>query len=295
MSRFLWSDTLKLDFSIRKGIVAINGEISPVEKAKVSVLDRGFLLGDGVFETILSSFTKSHDLMLHLERLKLSCAVARIEFPWKMTDIISEINSLLAINSWKRTYIRIMITRGLGFGLEAKDKFPNKYIFVLPCPLLKESSLRLKLVYNPRQPYKNYPKDLGYLFAITQIKLAKEQGFDDVLFFNEKGCVSESSVSNIFFVKKTATTEEIITPKLSSGILSGITRKKIIDLCLKHKIKCRQSFVKVSFLPSFSEAFISSSLRGVARVEKVGEYNYQKKEENSLYQRIRKLLEQTKL
>ena len=256
-------------------IAYINNKFIPLDKAKVSVLDRGFLYGDGIFETMRFYNTSVFRLKKHTSRLFNSLKDLDICPPGPKGTIEKKVCELIKKNRLSGdAYIKIIVTRGRSEGL------------LVPCPgsrsLLVIYALRYKGL--PKTAYtrgvkvslsrtgfnRNHPavkhKTLNYLPNIVQRIKAARNGFDDTILVNDDGMLTEASSSNIFLVKG----EKIYTPSIRCGILPGITREEVIRLAGKFlKTKTRQVFIKKSFLCDASEIFLTNSLAEIVPVVKI--------------------------
>src|SRR5690606_30973975 len=98
-------------------LISVNGEIQPAEKAKVSALDRGFLFGDNIFETLVGFHGRILDVSPHLARLRQSAEDLLIDIPWSDEALQFEMESLAAEVAEPKIFIRLVVTRGEGLGL----------------------------------------------------------------------------------------------------------------------------------------------------------------------------------
>ena len=116
-----------------EGIVSINGKIagSP-DEARISVLDRGFLFGDQVFEVLVAFGSKILDQKEHLSRLRKSARALDLSIPWGDGELTLELEALVQRLRARKTYLRLTVTRGEGLTLKPGDLQPNKIIYALP-------------------------------------------------------------------------------------------------------------------------------------------------------------------
>lgn len=251
----------------------INNKIVDDRAAKVSVFDRGFLYGDGVFETMRSYSGIVFKADAHLDRLYNSLKVVKIKIPYSKSLLKSQIYKLLKINKLSDAYIRITATRGTGtVGLAKMDcKNPTVVIFVkkfTPYPArMYKNGISVKIVkvrQNENSPVSGV-KSISFLNYILARFEAKEAGFDDAIMLNSKGEISECTVSNIFLVKA----RQLITPSLESGILPGVTRKAILGLASRVGLRAIEKKVTAKELYNADEVFLTNSLMEVMPVVKV--------------------------
>lgn len=273
------------------GSVSINGEVFPISSAKISVLDRGFLFGDGVFEVIAAVGGKIIALQSHLERLYESAKRIGIIVPWTFEELANEISQLCQLNPFPKTYIRIVVTRGDGLALSCVCTGPRKAIFVIPAPVfpaeIYKKGLRLKAKQSPITLRGPHVKALSYLHSIVALEEVKGEGFDDILWLNDFGEITEASTSNIFFIGRNGNEVFVETPAVESGLLVGITRKRVLNLLKKSQISCSELILESDELARFDEAFLSSSVRGLVPIHSINDKVFVSIRENSEFNRIR--------
>ncbi len=278
---------------MNSGIVSVNGQISSFEKACIPADDRGFLFADNVFEVIVGFRKRLLDLDKHLKRLRHSAEELYIELPWTDQDLSFEINSLVEQFECDKKYIRVVITRGSGFGLAADQTKPNKVIYVLPAkmeaPTIYQDGVSLKLrqlLYTKRGAT---AKTGNYLRSILAMKQARDEGFDDILWSNSSDEIAEASTANIFLIGREGDLVEIATPPLQSGILEGITRNTIITLLNNAQIPVTERIVDRSEIARFDEAFICSTIRGLIPVSKIDGHQLHTRRKNAVFNHIERL------
>ena len=121
--------------------------------------------------------------------------------------------------------------------------------------------LRRKIAYH----YSHEPriKTNSYFHEIVALKQATQEGFHDILWTREDGEILEASTANIFFMARHGDLLEVATPPLSSGILPGITRKKVIELLQHAGIPVTEQKIYFDEMPRFDEGFLTSSIAGL--------------------------------
>ena len=278
------------------GIIAVNGEYFDPQKASIGAMDRGFLFGDNVFEVFVGFKEKVLDIPAHLSRLRFSAEMLNLSIPWSDEELTFELKSIAEHLGFEKLYLRLVITRGLGMGLEVSENCrPQKIIYGFQANQVPNEqynhgvSLKLyDLPYTERAPM---PKTGNYLRSILAIQKSKKEGYQDVLWSNSSGEVTEASSANIFFIGRIGDSVEICTPSIQCGILEGITRNRIIRLLTEAKIPVEEKMIFKEELPRFDEAFLSSTVKGlipIAKIEKQSLYTTRKtsvfKNINRLYQ-----------
>ncbi len=253
--------------------VSIDGKRSDGASATVPVFDRGFLYGDSVFEALRTSGGNPVDVVRHLERLARSAAALR----FASTDpglIAAELAAALEAAGNPDSYVRLMLTRGDGpIGLDlAKAGAPRRVIIVqplhLPAPEVYARGLHAAVVGIERVSARALDpsvKSGNYLNNILALAEARARGADEAILCNPAGRVAEGSASNVFLVRA----GRVRTPGEAAGLLAGITRRRVIELCADAGVPVDESDVTPDELRGADEAFVTSSIRGVVPVTTV--------------------------
>ncbi len=250
----------------------INGKLVSPDKAKISVFDRGFMYGDGLFETMRSYAGRVFKFDRHLDRLFRSLDVIKMDHDYSKKYLYDAVYKTLKANRLSSAYIKLAITRGEGrFGISHKDKFrPNVVItakdFEGYPDWMFDAGLNACItgLQNEGSVISGI-KTLNYLPYILARFDAKDMGFDEAILTNTKGYVTEAATSNIFIVKNGI----LITPSLKSGILQGITRGVVIEIAKGLKISVKEKLVSRRELLGADEIFLTNSLAEVLPVTKV--------------------------
>lgn len=256
---------------MRKIKAWINGKFVDMDKAAVSVSDRGCLYGDGVFETMRSYAGVVFKLDRHIDRLFGALKVVGIKPVYTKSYLKTAINKSLEINGFKSAYIRLSMTRGQGcFGLDVKGALrPNTVIITKILDGYPERvysrSIKVKLIKLTRQneysPLSGI-KSLNFLNHIIARLDAKSADCGEGILMNTKGYIAEGTTGNIFLVKN----ERLITPSADSGILPGITRGVIIEIAKRLKLKVCEKRVTQAELRNADEVFLTNSIGEVLPV-----------------------------
>jgi Branched-chain amino acid aminotransferase/4-amino-4-deoxychorismate lyase len=252
--------------------IYLNGKLVSPDKAKVSVFDRGFMYGDGVFETMRSYAGKIFKLDRHLGRLFRSLDAIKIKHKYTKQYLCDAIYKTLKANRLSSAYIKLSVTRGEGrFGISYKDIFrPNVVITAKDFEgypgWMFDAGLRACITgMQNEESITSRVKTLNYLPYILARFDAKDMGFDEAILMNTKGRITEAATSNIFMVKGKA----LITPSEESGILPGITRGVIIEIAKRLKVRVTEKLVKRRELLGADEIFLTNSLAEVLPVTEV--------------------------
>ncbi len=242
----------------------LNGAIA--HEAQVSVLDRGFLYGDSIYEVVRTFHGRPFGLEAHLVRLRNSAAALYMTVPWSNAHILEAVADTLAQADWQESYIRIVVTRGV----EAKISLqpgahlvPNLLIVISPIddqPRMNKAGHHLVIPArqrNAKEALNPAAKTGNYLNNILALLEAQQMGADDALLLNAKGEVTEATTSNLWVVRE----DVVQTPPTEVGILPGITRDFILDILRQRQIPHQEVVLQPSDLGTATEGFLSSSVR----------------------------------
>lgn len=252
-----------------KNKALFNNKIIDLDELKISPFDRGFMYGDGVFESLRTYNGKPFLLDEHLNRLEKDAKTIGIKIPLTKEKLEAAILKLIKVNEYKESYIKIIVTRGIAaqHGLSIKNIIkPNLIILVTELKDLpkKDWIIKISSVIKYKTPI-SHIKSLNYLENILAKKEAEEAGADEAILLSPEGYVAEGTISNIFITKKGA----LYTPPLSLGILPGITRNLIIQTAKKQGIKVKERFFTVNDLKKADEVFLTFSGQGIVHVKKI--------------------------
>jgi branched-chain amino acid aminotransferase len=257
-------------------LINVDGEISST--GSVSVLDRGFLYGDSVYEVVRTWQGKLFSLPEHLARLRQSAAYLYLSVPWSDAEIRERIEQTLAQASDTEFYVRIVVSRGADSIinlLPSAELRPSLVIVISsisPDPQLPETGVRLKLVKrcrNDRAALDPIAKTGNYLNNILAMLEARQAGGDDALMLNPQGDVAEATTSNIWVVKGGT----VYTPNVEAGILHGITRYFLLKIMQEQHIPHAEVTLKPSDLWDAEEVLLSSSVRLLMPVSQIDDYS----------------------
>lgn len=253
-------------------VAYLNGDFVPLSQTHISPLDRGFLLGDGIFETLRSYGGEPFLLDRHVRRLRASGRALNIKGVPTLRKIRDVVKRLLECNRLQDAYIRITLSRGAGgeLGLVATTS-PTFFVYVRALKPYPKGWYRkgVKVVVSKVRRSADSPvlrhKALSYLESLWAREEARKRGAQEALFLNTNGHIAEGATSNIFFVKDGV----VFTPSLEANILPGVTREVVIEICLSNDIPCRQGLFVLDDLLHADEAFLTNSLMGVMPVASV--------------------------
>ncbi len=217
-------------------LVYIDSKFVEKSRAVVSVFDHGLLYGDGVFEGIRAYNGSVFRLVDHVDRLYDSAKSIHLKVPLTKHEMSEAVLETLRKNHLRDAYIRLVVTRGRGdLGVDPTlCKDPTLFIIAEPTASglgPKEPKVVRLVISSVRRDSvaatSHEIKSLNYLNSILAKIEANNAGVDDAILLDQRGFVSEASVTNIFLVKD----GKLSTPSSAAGILHGITRARIIRLC----------------------------------------------------------------
>jgi len=249
--------------------ININGEIQ--DEAFISILDHGFLFGDSIYEVVCTNDGKPCFLDEHLTRLFASASGISLNIPLSSDEIKDQIQATLDSAGNSESYIRIIVTRGVGeMDIDPSSCFnPNVIIFVKGIPQIPEENyikgIAVALVSikrNSRDSLNPAVKTGNYLNNVLARLEAQKMGAEDAIMVNPWGQLTEGTTSNLFFVKD----GQLLTPEKECGILSGITRDKIIQLAQENGINLEEGKWPGEDLYKADEIFLSGTVKKVMPV-----------------------------
>jgi aminodeoxychorismate lyase len=256
-------------------IVYLNGQFVPEEQAVVSVFDRSFLYGDGLFEVARICNGKPFRWAQHVERFMGGAAFLKINVPVKAEELHGLALELVKRNRMTEALLRISLSRGVGIrGYSPKGAEHPTLVMTLhaapkmggkPPPGWRVMTASRRLPANePLAQFKNCNK-LPQILARAEADAA---GADDALLLNTAGEVVEASSSNLFWIRDNV----VCTPPLASGILAGVTRLVVLEICGKLGIQAKQEGIKPEGLLRVQGVFLSMSSWGVVEVESIDQH-----------------------
>ncbi len=244
-------------------VIWFNGAFSNDEKC-VSIRDRGFLLGDGAFETLLLRNGVPAFFDLHASRIEGALKILGINIvsvkAWR-----SAIQELWRRNGYSHGYgvARITVTRGTSRrGLSTAHSDPTVLVTVeeiergenVPCRLAIAKPIRFS-----GSTTNGYKSLSGYAENIVARNDAVDAGFDDAVLVNERGYVVCATAANIFVIRGDGA---ILTPALTEGACPGVTRALVIEIAQSSGMKVFEQSISVEMLSS-NEIFLTNSLIGL--------------------------------
>ena len=249
-------------------LVFVNGKFVPEEEAVISAFDRGFLYGDGLFETMRVLNGTPFRFQQHMERLQRGAHFLDITLPCTNDKLRGIANELLKVNATADAVLRVVLSRGVGKrGYSPLDACnPSLVLSLHPAPArpssgspgwrLVTSSIRIE----PGDALAQH-KTCNKLPQILARAEADRAGAEEALLLNTRGSVVEGSASNLFWISNGA----ICTPPAPAGILPGITRSVIQEIGASSGIPCHESTISRDELLQAEGVFLTQSSVGIAQ------------------------------
>jgi len=276
-------------------IVYINGLFWTIDKANISVLDRGFTHGDGLFETMRVYSGKIFRLEHHLDRLFQSARSILIELPITKNEIRSAIYAALKLNGLSNSIVRLTVTRGeLGSGVNVDySSPPTIVILVKPVKAISKKTYKegigIKLYKKSAirtQGISNKIKSCNYLSNIILRENALKENFFEAILLDHNHNVTEGTISNIFIIKN----NQLKTPITNEFVLSGIIRQAILDLCLENNIPFKEDLITERELYEADELFLTNSAIEILPVRNINHHKLKNRGMRPMTKHIHMLL-----
>jgi branched-chain amino acid aminotransferase len=254
--------------------VWLDGKLLDKDDAKVSVYDHGLLYGDGVFEGIRVYSGRIFKCDAHLSRLWDSAKAIRLEIPYTREQLKAAMTETVRANEFTDCYIRLVVTRGVGYLGLNPNKCPRASAFVIAdlIELYPKETYEKGMSVITSSVIRNHPnalsprvKSLNYLNNILAKIEAIDANVPEAIMLNHEGNVAECTADNIFVVKNGT----VYTPTTHDGILEGITRAVIIELCGKLNLTCVEKTLQRHDLYVADECFLTGSGAEVVPVTRI--------------------------
>lgn len=247
--------------------ISYNGELIPQDQFRVNADNRGFLYGDGLFETIRSKGVTIPFFELHMDRMFAGMALLKMDPSFTREHIYQSIHALIQRDLlFFALRIRLTIHRKPG-GLYAPSHNDVDYL-IQASPLesprfeLNRKGLLVDIFYeHPIPSSKIWNFKVGSALPYVMGGIFKtEHVLDDCLLVNERGAIVEGIASNLFLVKK----DTLFTPSLSTGCVDGILRRVIFQIAEKQKlIIIEVENITKEFLLDADELFLTNAIHGI--------------------------------
>jgi branched-chain amino acid aminotransferase len=263
------------------GAVYVNGRLTGDGDAVVSVFDHGFLYGEGVYEVCRTYAGQVRLLTRHLTRLRASAELIALPVPFADDDLKQRIEQTLVaagLSPWRDgtsdAYIRLLLTRGVGELSYDPRACPEPSLVIIarphlpPSPRVYAEGVTVSLVdieRNRREALNPRIKSNNLLNNALAMQQALSRGAFEAVMRNHDGHLAECSQSNLFIVRR----DTVITPPLDEGLLPGITRAFVLELCAALGVEATEAVLDEPDLLHADEAFLTSTTREIVPITRV--------------------------
>ncbi|MBX2855807.1 MAG: aminotransferase class IV [Rhodobacteraceae bacterium] len=255
------------------GIAYMDGQYLPIGEAKISVLDYGFLHSDATYDVAhvwKGAFFRLED---HLERFFSGLEKLHMTIPYDRAQVAEILHNCVALSGLQNSYVEFICTRGMSptFSRDPREAINRFIAFAIPFGSVANSEQMEQGLHAAVTPIVRIPpesvdptvKNYHWLDLVSGLYVAYDQGADTAILVDTSGNISEGPGFNIFCV----TDGKISTPKL--GVLKGITRQTVFDICREMQIECVAEDVPPTKLKRADEVFVTSTAGGVMPVTKI--------------------------
>jgi aminodeoxychorismate lyase len=240
----------------------LHGQFVPERDAVVSVFDRGFLYGDGLFETLRFEDGCPVQWQAHWNRLTQGASALGIAIPWTAEQLRNAAGELILRNQLTKGILRITLTRGCGRRGYSPKGAGNPFLALTlhPAPeshgqeglTLAVSSYRV-LAGDPLLQIKSGSQ------LVRVMARAEAGAAGEALLLNHHGRVAEAASANLFWLQE----NRLHTPPLSEGALPGITRATLIELCPRQGLRCIETETRLEDLHQSEGVWLTNSSWGI--------------------------------
>jgi len=249
----------------------LNGEYLPLSGARIPVLDRGFIFGDGVYEVVPVYHKRAFRLEPHLDRLQRSLAQVRIDNPHTRDEWRAIIDRLVRSSTPVDLAVYVQVTRGVARRDFAFPRNVTPTVFAMASALTRPSAAQrdagLRTISVPDARWLRCDiKSVSLLPNILAKQAARESGAYEAWFVDKDGNVTEGGSTNAWIVTKDG---ELVTRQLSNSILGGITRRSLVKLAADAQIKVVERPFSLEEARGAREAFLTSTTSFVTPITKI--------------------------
>lgn len=256
--------------------INVNGQLGDENTASVPVLDRGFLFGEGVYETLRTYHRRPFLLDRHLARLRASAGFIALPVPLDDAGFAERIDATMAaVDHDGEVTIRLLLTRGVG-GVTydpATCPRPTTVIIVKPHEETPPEVVRRGIRIVLSSVTRNHPdalnpriKSNNLLNNALAMQEALRLGADEALMCNYRGELAECAQSNIFLVRNGTA----LTPPVAAGLLEGVTRNFVFEVGAAARVPVREETLRPDDLVTADELFVTGTTREILAVTTVG-------------------------
>lgn len=250
-------------------VVFLNGNFMAEADAVVPLNDRGFMLGDGIFETVRVANGRPFRLAQHLERMTRGAEFLKIKPPFTPKELQKFAGELIEKNDLAEAVLRVTLTRGPGQrGYSPKNSgTPTVAITLNPLPVASPDepvqwSMVTSTLRIPASDALASFKTTSKLLNVLARAEAEAKGADEALLLNTNGEVAETAGGNLFWVYQ----DKICTVPTGRGVLPGITRAVVLEICQALGLTTNKRVIKPEMLRNAEGIFITNSALGIVPV-----------------------------
>ena len=233
--------------------------------SSIPALDRGWLLGDRLIETMAGYQDQIWQLSDHYQRIQEACKKRNFPWIWSLKEISQYCCELLQALNQERSFVRLIISRGEGFGLHpSATPGPHCYLYALS---YKETHKPLRLIPTTVTAGALLGVKSGYY--LPAISSLSHKALEEDILWIQGDEIKETSSGNVFFIRSCPHHTLLITPPADSGIFAGITRRDVMTLAQKSGYEVLEKKLYYSDLDHFNECFITSTVKGMVAVKEI--------------------------
>ena len=248
-------------------ITFLNGQFVPEAQAVIPVNDRGFMYGDGLFETMRVVNGRPFRLAQHLERMTRGADFLKIKPPFAPKELQQFAEQLIEQNQMPEAVLRVTLTRGPGErGYTPNAEGRPTVVMTLHAAPAPENPIHWSLITSSfrvpaADPLSSF-KTLNKLTHVMARAEAVEKGADEALLINTNGEVAETASGNLFWVYN----DKICTTPTGRGVLPGITRAVVLEICQALGLLTNKRVIKPEALRNSEGIFVTQSALGIVPV-----------------------------
>lgn len=249
--------------------VSIDGRVGSPEEVTLKVTDNGFVFGDSAYETLRTYGGRPFELGRHLARLRRSISLLGFDLKVGDDEIQARIDACLSYASNLESYLRVIVSRGVGDMSYRFERIPGATVAIYAKPLEATSeelyekggaAVIVSIRRNPIEALNPAIKASNLLNNALATREAYGKGAFEAILLNTRGEVAEGAGSNVFIVKGGL----LLTPPLSCGLLAGITREVTLEIAEALEVPNEERVLHPEDLAGADELFITSTLKELA-------------------------------
>ena len=266
----------------RTGKIWLDGSLVDWQDAKLHVLTHGLHYASAVFEGERVYSGKIFKLTEHSERLIYSASRMGFKIPYSVDQIDKFCKEVVEVQKIENGYVRPVAWRGSE--MMAVSAQNNTIHFAIAAwvwgsyfdPKIKLNGIKLDISNWRKPPPNSIPWDTkaagNYMINTLSKHEAERKGYNDSMMLDSEGNIAEATGANVFFINNNQT--ELYTP-IADCFLNGITRRTIIEIAIKLKIKVIEKKISLADLSSFRGCFLTGSAAEVTPVSQIGNFNFE--------------------